>query len=211
MQFRKWTNRATELSASEPSIAENALPSAKLLQTFIADSFKPQALKHSSNDCLSPVEPKISNCAKAVDSENYSTTNWANYVLKACLLCQRQFDNDHFLNRHLESSLLHKSNLERYRMLEAIHQKCPRATEPNALRYAEMNAEVTVVEMDKPEKTSEKKKELPLDNSNNIGAKMLLKMGWKKGEGLGKDRKGITEPIKVGRPLVKILLLVGFD
>lgn len=196
MQFKKWSNRATELSASEPAIAEDALASAKLQQTFITGSLKPETLKTSMNDSISAGEPRVSHTADAVNTEQDSMTNWANYVLKACLLCQRQFESDHFLNRHLESSILHKSNLERYRMLEEIHRKCPRATEPNALRYAEIN-EVADVQAEKPEMSKEKKKELPLDNSNNIGAKMLLKMGWKEGEGLGKDRKGITEPIKV--------------
>lgn len=37
------------------------------------------------------------------------------------------------------------------------------------------------------------KREIKEDNK---GRKMLEKMGWKKGDGLGHNKKGITEPIK---------------
>jgi hypothetical protein len=33
-------------------------------------------------------------------------------------------------------------------------------------------------------------------SDNNKGAKMLQQMGWKKGEGLGKDGSGILNPIR---------------
>lgn len=33
-------------------------------------------------------------------------------------------------------------------------------------------------------------------DKGNIGLKMLEKMGWKEGEGLGKSKSGIVEPIK---------------
>lgn len=31
---------------------------------------------------------------------------------------------------------------------------------------------------------------------DNKGARMLAQMGWKKGEGLGKDKSGILDPVK---------------
>ena len=34
-----------------------------------------------------------------------------------------------------------------------------------------------------------------LSSEENIGHKMLKKLGWKKEEGLGKNSKGITEPM----------------
>lgn len=40
--------------------------------------------------------------------------------------------------------------------------------------------------------TPKKKKELP---ENNIGRKILEKIGWTSGNGLGKNENGITEPI----------------
>ena len=32
---------------------------------------------------------------------------------------------------------------------------------------------------------------------DSVGHKMLQKLGWKKGEGLGKNSKGMTEPVRV--------------
>ena len=34
-------------------------------------------------------------------------------------------------------------------------------------------------------------------SEDNIGNKMLRKMGWKSGEGLGANNDGITEPVSV--------------
>ena len=36
-----------------------------------------------------------------------------------------------------------------------------------------------------------------LDETNNVGARLLKQMGWKEGEGLGKTGSGITAPIQV--------------
>ena len=35
---------------------------------------------------------------------------------------------------------------------------------------------------------------------DSVGHKMLQKLGWKKGEGLGKGSKGITEPVNIPFP-----------
>ena len=34
--------------------------------------------------------------------------------------------------------------------------------------------------------------------ADNVGHKLLSKMGWKEGEGLGSSRKGIADPIRAG-------------
>ena len=34
----------------------------------------------------------------------------------------------------------------------------------------------------------------PIDETN-VGARLLAKMGWNKGEGLGKEKGGIAEPV----------------
>jgi hypothetical protein len=35
-----------------------------------------------------------------------------------------------------------------------------------------------------------------LEDEGNLGSRMLLNMGYKKGEGLGKDGTGIVEPVR---------------
>lgn len=39
----------------------------------------------------------------------------------------------------------------------------------------------------------------PIDD-NNVGNRMLKMMGWKEGEGLGKDGTGLKAPIQVHFP-----------
>ena len=51
-------------------------------------------------------------------------------------------------------------------------------------------------------------KELPEKNigSDNIGSKMLQKMGWKEGLGLGKTNQGRTDIIKVNIFGVRLMI-----
>jgi len=39
--------------------------------------------------------------------------------------------------------------------------------------------------------------DIPLDLRHNVGAKLLRKLGWREGEGLGISSSGITVPINV--------------
>jgi hypothetical protein len=48
--------------------------------------------------------------------------------------------------------------------------------------------------------------ELQHISESNVGSKMLKAMGWKKGEGLGKDGKGITAPVQVCALLCAVTL-----
>jgi RNA-binding protein 5/10 len=113
-----------------------------------------------------------------------------------CLLCRRKFRDFSALERHIEISQLHKLNLEAAREAEVQQMR-----------------EVTKQQIRKKEQQKlKKKKKKKLGTSvlasgsgssgqaldeHNIGNQMLKRMGWKAGEGLGKDASGIIAPIEV--------------
>ena len=127
----------------------------------------------------------------------------------ACLLCQRQFPSKEKLTKHNQLSELHKQNLEKWRSRRGgsagdvnsdSQQYRDRAKERRA-KYGEADEP-------KPNKLKEKymramqeveSKGLPEKNisSDNIGSKMLQRMGWKEGLGLGKANQGRTDIVEV--------------
>jgi len=113
-----------------------------------------------------------------------------------CLLCKRKFKDINHLYRHEQTSDMHKSNLNRH--LERKKHLTPesqfyrdRALErrilhgPESHKIANNNSEI-----EEPKHTLEIKPEDQIGD-NNIGNKMLERLGWKSGEGLG--RHGASE------------------
>lgn len=101
-----------------------------------------------------------------------------NYQSNACLLCLRGFSSAESLTKHQNISKLHKGNIEEYiRKFKEEHN----------------------IPSNEYRNRAEERRELYGQNSKptNIGLKMLQNMGWKDGEGLGKDNSNsITEPIE---------------
>jgi len=143
-------------------------------------------------------------------------TDWSKL---ACLLCKRQFPTRDKLTKHNEKSDLHRSNLESWRneqmesgggqrgqsgqsdSVSSMLNYRDRAKErrqkyglddegprPNRLKEKYLAA----VEEAETTHTKEPKK---LDSSN-LGSKMLQRMGWKEGLGLGKSNQGRTSIIE---------------
>lgn len=111
---------------------------------------------------------------------------FADHVRMMCLLCFRQFKTRTDLDKHTELSELHKTNLASYNQLaEASNDYRNRAEERRQVGPDTPSGPV------KRQSSSEK----PI-GSENVGSKLLKKMGWKEGEGLGADSAGIKEPIK---------------
>ncbi|PJF17706.1 hypothetical protein PSACC_02480 [Paramicrosporidium saccamoebae] len=103
-----------------------------------------------------------------------------NPVLKACFLCQVVFDSEEELEAHGKESSEHQSRVEAYKQLEEPTKVArDRAAERRELYPEEPNL---VTQHEK---------------SESFGSKILKKLGWEAGKGLGPDGSGITEPIKV--------------
>ncbi|CAG2160271.1 unnamed protein product [Oppiella nova] len=137
----------------------------------------------------------------------------------ACLLCKRQFSTPELLNKHIQLSDLHKSNLnalkhqklsdEQIEELERTESEAgyrdrakerrkkygiPETPETNKLKtkYLSELEERTSCDTTVPlHKT-------PISD-NNIGNKMLKAMGWTEGTGLGKTNQGTKDIIEVER------------
>uniref|UniRef100_A0A7S2XDK9 G-patch domain-containing protein n=1 Tax=Lotharella oceanica TaxID=641309 RepID=A0A7S2XDK9_9EUKA len=123
---------------------------------------------------------------------------------KICALCKRKFPSTDKLFQHARKSALHKKNLELLEIKRiadadraARSKPPPRRTErPREDRRRnkkrqEASGPSAFEEM--VSKAASVKK--PIDDSNK-GSKMLKAMGWKKGQGLGKDSRGRTAPVE---------------
>ncbi|PSN32435.1 hypothetical protein C0J52_22991 [Blattella germanica] len=140
--------------------------------------------------------------------EDRQHTNW---VKLACLLCKRQFPTKESLIRHQQLSDLHKLNLETWYSVRGLDPNDPqqrnkkyrdRAKErrlkfgepepphPNHLKekYLKTKADVASISYEEPTKAG--------IGSDNVGNRLLQKMGWQEGMGLGKSNQGRTSIIQ---------------
>ncbi|KAI8984701.1 hypothetical protein BDF20DRAFT_861283 [Mycotypha africana] len=153
--------------------------------------------------------------------EEQAIKNYADLSAMACLLCQRKFKSQADLERHQELSELHKTNLNdpvavNKAKLKLQFLKSDSEEKEPSMQYRNRAAErrQTYGQPDKPvipssrpggykqpvapreiEAIQQASMHVPISDSNK-GAQMLQKMGWKKGEGLGKHGTGIVDPIK---------------
>ncbi|SCZ88460.1 BZ3500_MvSof-1268-A1-R1_Chr2-1g04424 [Microbotryum saponariae] len=143
-------------------------------------------------------------------------------VNKICLLCARQFKSLEEINKHNRLSKLHLTNLSDSALVSrattmkadniakraAVASKADAAKSPQYIDRAAARRE-HFHQPEKPEReTREKKKfegpppreELVQPNNDgiqdtNVGSKMLEKMGWSKGAGLGATGEGRWAPV----------------
>ncbi|XP_031618971.1 RNA-binding protein 5-like [Contarinia nasturtii] len=130
-----------------------------------------------------------------------------------CLLCKRAFQSLEILNKHLKMSNLHKENLQKLN-LNAQNERASgngmayrdRAKE-RRLKYGEVdppppNRSRERFEKEIRKQTAQMQKQttsnlanVPIDQSN-VGNRLLQKMGWSEGQGLGKSNQGRTNIIE---------------
>lgn len=125
-----------------------------------------------------------------------------------CLLCKRQFASREQLTKHQTASELHKSNLESLAQTLPVNVN----SKPDSLHYVDRAKErrkkwckehepielATKRESYQPSvpDSHAASSSKPIDSSN-IGARMLKAMGWKEGQGLGKNNSGRIDIVHV--------------
>jgi len=138
-------------------------------------------------------------------NEDEQHTDW---VKLACLLCKRQFSSKEILIKHQQMSELHKQNIRNWYNERGLD---PDDESKRVIQYRDRAKErrLKYNEPDKPLNNLKDKyikaKEATVDyeqptklgiGSDNKGNKLLQKMGWQEGMGLGKSNQGRTTIIE---------------
>lgn len=137
-------------------------------------------------------------------------TDFLDFTKLICNLCKRQLSSAEALTKHAKLSSLHKQNLE------ARNAKKKQASSAEKIMYRDRAKERRMKYGDPDEPQPSKLKEkylksrelvetLPASTSSvtepigteNVGNKLLQKMGWMEGQGLGKLNQGRTTIIQV--------------
>lgn len=109
-----------------------------------------------------------------------------------CELCRRKFKSNDILEKHIQFSELHRTNLMKQNSMYRDRAAERRKLFPTDDVESKSNGS-------RPKKRSFSSKKAtnqpsqPLESS--IGAKLMKSMGWKEGQGLGREASGITAPI----------------
>lgn len=128
---------------------------------------------------------------------------------KVCLLCKRQFPSLEVLQKHVTMSDLHKQNLAAWYRSKGLDlpdedsaqkkmQYRDRAKE-RRLKFGEPETPRPSHLKEQYMKAMESTYEEPTKQgigSDNLGNKLLQKMGWREGTGLGKSNQGRTDIIQ---------------
>ncbi|GLV40686.1 uncharacterized protein CBL_13813 [Carabus blaptoides fortunei] len=139
-------------------------------------------------------------------------TDFLDWEKLVCLLCKRQFFSKDDLTRHKEMSALHKKNMELRYLQKSLESG-------KKLKYRDRAKErrLKYGESDDPQPSRLKEKYLKAREvpeapvivastsdpigSENVGNRLLQKMGWTEGQGLGKSNQGRTTIIQAEQRL----------
>lgn len=144
-----------------------------------------------------------------------SERDYVDFEKLTCLLCKRAFQSLEILTKHLKMSSLHKENIQKFNLTrgnldmsadaQAALNYRDRAKE-RRLKYGEVDAPPINKSKERFQREMEKQASAVQVSSNllaatpigenNVGNRLLQKMGWTEGQGLGRSNQGRTNIIE---------------
>lgn len=182
--------------------------STQAVSNFLMGQAKTAATKGSNALVSSYNSDSDNECDDGIGEREY-----VDFEKLTCLLCKRAFQSQEILNKHLKMSSLHKENLQKLRkgvdtsggMVNKGGAYRDRAKE-RRLKYGEVDPPPVNKSKERFQRELEKQTQasysapnlaaVPI-GQNNVGNKLLQKMGWSEGQGLGRSNQGRTNIIEV--------------
>ncbi|XP_016997795.2 RNA-binding protein 5-A [Drosophila takahashii] len=141
-----------------------------------------------------------------------SESDYVDFQKLTCLLCKRAFQSLDILQKHLKMSTLHKENLAKLNQNTAGDASIDEAlsyrdrAKERRLKYGESDPPPPNRSRERFEqeiKTLQTRQKDPSGaapampiSSSNVGSRLLQKMGWSEGQGLGRKNQGRTQIIE---------------
>ncbi|EAT43594.1 AAEL004989-PA [Aedes aegypti] len=181
--------------------------STQAVSNFLMGQAKTAATKGSNALVSSYNSDSDNECDDGIGEREY-----VDFEKLTCLLCKRAFQSQEILNKHLKMSSLHKENLQKLRkgvdtsggMVNKGGAYRDRAKE-RRLKYGEVDPPPVNKSKERFQRELEKQTQasysapnlaaVPI-GQNNVGNKLLQKMGWSEGQGLGRSNQGRTNIIE---------------
>ncbi|XP_043640771.1 RNA-binding protein 5-B isoform X1 [Drosophila teissieri] len=164
----------------------------------------------SEEDSAPSAQTTLSSAGVTGGGGGAEESDYVNFQKLTCLLCKRAFQSLEILQKHLKMSTLHKENLAKLNQntgssIEEALAYRDRAKE-RRLKYGESDPpppnrsrerfeqELKTLQSRQKQSTSAAPA-MPI-SSSNVGSRLLQKMGWSEGQGLGRKNQGRTQIIE---------------